>query len=67
VVGGGNETANIFGLVFVKDPDFADYSLVTANDVITVEFSELSQTSYSGGVGELGPHIAGDRGEVPRH
>ncbi|HEY9896741.1 MAG TPA: cobaltochelatase subunit CobN, partial [Candidatus Sericytochromatia bacterium] len=24
------------------------------------------KTSYSGGVGELGPHIAGDRGEVPR-
>ncbi|XGV98292.1 MAG: cobaltochelatase subunit CobN [Leptolyngbya sp. BL-A-14] len=24
------------------------------------------KTSYSGGVGELGPHIAGDRGEGPR-
>ncbi|MBW4470876.1 MAG: cobaltochelatase subunit CobN [Stenomitos rutilans HA7619-LM2] len=24
------------------------------------------KTSYSGGVGELGPHIAGGRGEVPR-
>ncbi|HEY9882184.1 MAG TPA: cobaltochelatase subunit CobN, partial [Thermosynechococcaceae cyanobacterium] len=26
----------------------------------------LPRTSYSGGVGELGPHMAGDRGEVPR-
>ncbi len=31
-----------------------------------VNFRLSPQNSYSGGVGELGPHIAGDRGEVPR-
>jgi len=36
-------------------------------DVSKVRFCKQPQHSYSGGVGELGPHIAGDRGEVPRH